>query len=77
MELSRDCEEEKKNNIELYREYQSKFMSLQVENKNTFDDIISSYLKLETPTKELMRKIVDKIYIRGDKSIEIIYKIRN
>ena len=52
-------------------------MSLQVENKNTFDDIIASYLKLETPTKELMRKIVDKIYIRGDKSIEIIYKIRN
>ena len=77
MELSQDCEEKKKSSMKLYREYQSNLMSLQVENKNTFDDIIASYLKLETPTKELMRKIVDKIYIRGDKSIEIIYKIRN
>ena len=38
--------------------------------------IIESYLKIDHPTNEMIHKIIDKIYITKDKTVEIHYKIR-
>lgn len=47
--------------------------------QNEYSDIISiinSFLNMENPTKEMIHKIIDKIYITHDKRVEIHYKIK-
>lgn len=39
-------------------------------------DIIKNFLDIKNPTKEMMHKIIDKIYITKDKKIEVYYKIK-
>ena len=47
--------------------------------QNEYSDIISiinSFLNMENPTKEMIHKIIDRIYITNDKRVEIHYKIK-
>ena len=38
-------------------------------------EIIKDFLNMKNPTKEMMNRIIDKIYITKDKKIEIHYRI--
>ncbi len=39
-------------------------------------EIIDNYLNMVNPTKEMLNKIIDKIYITKDKEVEIKYRIK-
>ena len=39
-------------------------------------EIIKDYLNMKNPTKEIMNKIIEKIYITKDKKLEIHYRIK-
>ena len=41
-----------------------------------YRQIINDFLKLENPTKEIMSKIIDRIDIHEDKSVDIYYRIK-
>ncbi len=45
-------------------------------NDKEYVTIIEDYLKIKHPTRDMIQKIVDKIYIGKDKKIEIYYKIK-
>ena len=42
----------------------------------SYKKVVNSFLKMENPTKEMMNKIINKIYITKDKKIQIHYAIR-
>ncbi len=42
-----------------------------------YKKVVSSFLKMDNPTKEMINKIIKKIYITKDKNIEIHYAIRD
>ena len=42
---------------------------------NDYLSIVEEFLNIEEPTKDLIHRIVDKIYITKDKEVEIHYKI--
>lgn len=44
---------------------------------NDYLSIVEEFLNIEEPTKDLIHRIVDKIYITKDKEVEIHYKIGN
>jgi hypothetical protein len=44
-----------------------------VENIESYEEKIKKLLDIENPSRELIKSIVDKIYIDKDKNIEIIY----
>ena len=44
---------------------------------NEYVNIIEMYLKMENPTKEILNKLIDRIYITKDKKVEIHYRIKN
>ena len=39
-------------------------------------EIINKFLNMENPTKEIMNKLIDKIYVTKDKKLEIHYRIK-
>ena len=39
-------------------------------------DIIKNFLNMKNPTKEIMNKLIEKIYVTKDKKIEIHYRIK-
>ena len=39
-------------------------------------DIIEKFLEMKNPTKEIMNRLIDKIYVTRDKKLEIHYRIR-
>ena len=39
-------------------------------------DIIDDFLNMKNPTKEIMNRLIDKIYVTKDKKIEIHYRIK-
>ena len=39
-------------------------------------DIIKSFLDMKNPTREIMNRIIDKIYVTKDKKLEIHYRIK-
>lgn len=39
--------------------------------------VIDEYLNMNNPTKEMLNKIIEKIYINKDKEVEIHYRIQN
>ena len=39
-------------------------------------DIIKNFLDMKNPTKEIMNRLIDKIYVTKDKKIEIHYRIK-
>ena len=39
--------------------------------------IIEDFLSIKEPTKEMLHKIIDKIYINKDKEVEVHYKVCN
>ena len=60
-------------NIKKY-ELELKTLEEQKDNTDEFGIIIEEYLSMKKPTRELIRKLVDKIYITKDKTVEIYYK---
>ena len=42
---------------------------------NNYEKIIKDFLNISNPTKEMLNKIIDKVYITKDKEVEIIYRI--
>ena len=41
-----------------------------------YSDIIKNFLDMKNPTKEIMNKLIEKIYVTKDKKIEIHYRIK-
>ena len=39
-------------------------------------DIIKNFLDMKNPTKEIMNRLIDKIYVTKDKKLEIHYRIK-
>ena len=39
-------------------------------------DIIDDFLNMKNPTKEIMNRLIDKIYVTKDKKLEIHYRIK-
>ena len=39
-------------------------------------DIIKSFLDMKNPTREIMNRLIDKIYVTKDKKLEIHYRIK-
>ena len=39
-------------------------------------DIIKNFLNMKNPTKEVMNRLIDKIYVTKDKKLEIYYRIK-
>lgn len=39
-------------------------------------DIIKNFLDMKNPTKEIMNRLIDKIYVTKDKKLEIYYRIK-
>ena len=39
-------------------------------------DIIKNFLDVKNPTKEIMNRLIDKIYVTKDKKLEIHYRIK-
>lgn len=39
-------------------------------------DIIKNFLDMKNPTREIMNRLIDKIYVTKDKKLEIYYRIK-
>ena len=52
--------------------------SIQKENSdyNEYLEIVENFLKMKNPTKEIMNRLIEKIYITKDKTLEIHYRIK-
>ena len=48
------------------------------EKKDNMEDslIINNFLKMKNPTKEMMNRLINRIYVNKDKKIEIYYRIK-
>lgn len=42
-----------------------------------YNDVITDYLNMIKPTKEMINRIIEKIYVTKDKEIEIFYRFNN
>ena len=60
-------------------EYKRKLKNLKDYKKESEElvNIVKEFLSMKHPSKEMLHKIIDKIYITSDKEIEIYYKINN
>ena len=43
---------------------------------NEYLEIVENFLKMKNPTKEIMNRLIEKIYITKDKTLEIHYRIK-
>lgn len=59
-----------------YEEEKKKLLNIKEEIVD-YKFIVNSFLKMKNPTKEMINKIIKKIYITKDKKIEIHYGIRS
>ena len=48
-----------------------------INKKEVFENAVENFLKCKKPTKEMINKIIDKIYVTKDKMLEIHYQIGN
>ena len=48
-----------------------------INKKEVFENAVTDFLKCKNPTKEMINKIIDKIYVTSDKTLEIHYQIGN
>lgn len=61
----------------LLNEYENELVKVLGSSKTSdYKKIINSFLKMDNPTKEMINKIIHKIYITKDKTIKIHYAIR-
>lgn len=72
--------ENKIGNVKLkIRELEEQLSNLSSDNNVLLENkqIIEDFLNIKEPTREMLHKIVDKVYITKDKNIEIHYKVCN
>ena len=72
--------ENKIGNVKLkIRELEEQLSNLSSDNNVLLENkqIIEDFLNVKEPTREMLHKIVDKVYITKDKNIEIHYKVCN
>ena len=72
--------ENKIGNVKLkIRELEEQLSNLSSDNNVLLENkqIIEDFLNVKEPTREMLHKIVDKVYITKDKNIEIYYKVCN
>lgn len=76
--LFNSAEEEIKNVNKKIKTLKSEISNIEekTHNYNEYLDIVDSFLNMNSPTKEIMNKIIDKIYVTKDKTIEIYYRIK-
>ena len=61
---------------EEYRELQNKKKESTQDNSKEIEKIVNDFLKLEKPTPELMKVIINRIEIHQDKQIDIIFNFK-
>ncbi len=63
---------------EKIKKYMNEIKSINKESVDSKDyfKIIQNFLQMKNPTKEMLNKIIDKIYVTKDKKLEIYYRIR-
>lgn len=63
-------------NVKKYKN-ELRYLNTESFDVNEYVNIIEMYLKMENPTKEILNKLIDRIYITKDKKVEIHYRIKN
>ncbi len=68
--------EEIKEKKETYMELKEEELNSKEDNNQNIEKVVKEFLKLEKPTPELMRVIINKILIHQDKQVDIIFNFK-
>ena len=68
--------EEIKEKKETYMELKEEELNCKQDNTQNIERVVKEFLKLEKPTPELMRVIINKILIHQDKQVDIIFNFK-
>ena len=76
--LFKTTEEDIKTANEKLEELQNEVSSINEESSCYVEylDIVKNFLDMKNPTKEIMNRLIDKIYVTKDKKLEIHYRIK-
>lgn len=75
--LSNKIKKEIKIKQDKYNEILNNLENVEYYNDENLDKVIKDFLSLQEPTPELMKIIINKIYVHQDKQIDIIFNFKN
>ena len=75
--LYNKVENEIKQSFNKISKYEKEMSNLSNNNNDNYLLIVDDFLKMKNPTKEMLNKLIEKVYITKDKKIEIYYRIKN
>jgi len=76
MESSEEELKELTNKIEEYKKEKNEILNID-SLRTDYKQIVEEFLSMKNPTKEMMNRIIKKIYVTKDKKLEIHYNIRD